>query len=469
VTTGTPLTPGTGEAPDHLGGHPRAPGADARAVGAAEEALAVRLEMSRRAVEQLEGERERLERLLLRLPSLTAELDPERLTTGVAEAARELTAARFGLYLAPGQEAKAGTLVGLEPSDFAEPPTVARAPMLAGVAWQAGTRRVDDVSQWAPGEEAARAYGVFADGRLVRSWLAAPVQGRDGRSLGALYLGHHRAHAFTGRHEELIGGLCVQLGVALENAALFAERSRVATALQETLLPPLLPDIPGVDLAARYHTRAGNVVGGDFYDLFELGAGAWGLVLGDVSGFGSEAAALTGLARYSIRALAPGAERPGAVLEQLNETMLRQGTSERFLTAVFARIQPSRRRVEVTLASGGHPPAVVLRDDESVEVLDRATGTLLGAFEGISLPDEHLTLRAGDALVLVTDGVIEARDEAGSEFGLGRLEQLVGTCAGRSAEGIARRIERYVLDHRGERSERPQDDVAILVVRAEPS
>jgi phosphoserine phosphatase RsbU/P len=119
--------------------------------------------------------------------------------------------------------------------------------------------------------------------------------------------------------------------------------------------------------------------------------------------------------------------------------------------------------VPITLSSGGHPPALVLRDDESVEVLDRDTGVLLGVFPSIELTDHDVVLNPGDALVLVTDGVHEARDDDGRQFGLERLTELLSTCAGRSAEGIARRIERSVLDHRGERAD---DDLAVVVLRA---
>ncbi|MDQ3945662.1 MAG: SpoIIE family protein phosphatase [Actinomycetota bacterium] len=428
--------------------------------------LDARLEMSRRALEQLEAERERLEGLLLRLPSLLAELDPDRLAEGVAEAARQLVGARFALFLPAGRERATLTFAGLTRNDFAEVPAVGRAPVLAGVLWAEHAVRIDDVATWAQGEEAARVYGVLADGRLVRSWLAVPVLGRTGRVLAALYLGHHRAHAFTPRHEELVEGLAHQLGVALEHAALFSERTRVAAALQETLLPPLLPDIPGADMAARYRaTGAGNLVGGDFYDIFEVMPGTWGLVLGDVAGFGPEAAALTGVARYTVRAIASAVQGPADVLAELNDAVLRQASSDRFLTAIFASIEPQPDHLAVTLAIGGHPPPLVLRDDESLEWVDDSSGVLLGVFPEVALVNQRLVLHPGDAVVLYTDGVIEARNETGEEFGLERLSELLATCGGRSAEGIARRIERSVLDHRGERTE---DDVAIVVLRAEP-
>jgi serine phosphatase RsbU (regulator of sigma subunit) len=428
--------------------------------------LVTRLEMSRRAVEQLEAERARLEGLLLRLPSLMSELDPDRLAEGVAEAVRQLVGARFAVFLPANRDRATLTFAGLDREDFTEVPAVGRAPVLAGVLWADHPVRIDDVSAWAQTEEAARLYGVLADGRLVRSWLAVPVLGRRGEVVAALYLGHPRAHAFTGRHEELAEGLAHQLGVALEHAELFAERTRVATALQETLLPPLLPEIPGADIAARYRaTGAGNLVGGDFYDMFEVMPGLWGLVLGDVAGFGPEAAALTGVARYTVRAIAGAVQGPADVLGELNDAVLRQASSDRFLTAVFATIEPQADHLRVTLAVGGHPPPIVLRDDDTVEWVEGSHGVLLGVFADPVLVNQQLDLNPGDAVVLYTDGVIEARNEEGEEFGLDRLAELLGTCSGRSAEGIARRIERSVLDHRGERTE---DDVAIVVLRAEP-
>jgi sigma-B regulation protein RsbU (phosphoserine phosphatase) len=182
-----------------------------------------------------------------------------------------------------------------------------------------------------------------------------------------------------------------------------------------------------------------------------------------VSGVGPEAAALTGVARYTVRAVAEAEEEPCSVLHRLNEALLRLG-SDRFLTAVYATLEPQADGVvPVVLCSGGHPPAFLLRDDESVEVLDRAGGMLLGVFPAVELADDKVVLHPGDSLVLVTDGVLEARDAEGHEFGFDRLQALLATCAGRSAEGIARRIERSVLDHREDRAD---DDLAIVVLRA---
>ncbi|MGH9225917.1 MAG: PP2C family protein-serine/threonine phosphatase [Acidimicrobiales bacterium] len=424
-----------------------------------------RLALCRQAVDQLQAERDGLERLLLRLPALCAELEPAALRRGVIEAAVEMAQARFGFFVPVEPPHDLTDLVGIAPGDLATPPRPGHSPLLAAVLYDGRVLRIDDVTKWAGGEQSAHAYGLMADGRLLRSWLAAPVRRRDGSVIGALYLGRPRAQAFTPRHESLITVLCDQLGVTLENAELFAERSRVASAMQRTLLPPLMPDIPGVDLAAAYRPAGANsLVGGDFYDVFDLGDGTWRLVVGDVSGFGPEAAALTGLARYTVRAVASQIESPAEVLRQLNDAMRRVEPSERFCTAVFARIEPHEGDVRITVASGGHPPALVLRDDETVEE-QPVGGLMLGVFADVDLTDETVTLRPGDSFVLYTDGALEARDETGEQFGLDRLARLLATCTGRSAAGVARRLELAVLDYRGEKS---VDDLAIVVVRSRP-
>jgi serine phosphatase RsbU (regulator of sigma subunit) len=124
------------------------------------------------------------------------------------------------------------------------------------------------------------------------------------RRLGVLFLAHDEPYAFGKREEELAQGLAAHLGASLDNLALFQERSNVAGALQQTLLPPTQPEIPGLEIATRYGpAKSVALVGGDFYDMFEVRPGVWGLLLGDITGVGPEAAALTGVARYAARAL----------------------------------------------------------------------------------------------------------------------------------------------------------------------
>ena len=172
---------------------------------------------------------------------------------------------------------------------------------------------------------------------------------------------------------------------------------------------------------------------------------------------------MTGVARYSIRAIAPSESRPAAVLARLNEALLRQATDDRFLTAVLACIDPAGDQgLRIELASGGHPPPLVLGDDETVTAVDTAGGTLLGTLPMTDLRDVAVALAPGDALVLYTDGVVEARDAEGRQFGQDGLAALLATCAGRSAAGIARRVELAVLAH----SPNLADDMAVVVIRA---
>jgi sigma-B regulation protein RsbU (phosphoserine phosphatase) len=419
------------------------------------------LRRARAAIEELQSERRRLLDLVARLPGLLAEREEASLVAGVAEACRELTGARFALYV-PSEADAESILTGVDWGDFAERPDVANAPLLAGPRLHGQPHSVADVAAWARDDRLSRAYGTMGDGRLVRSWVTAPVPTGDGDLAGVLYLGHPRPHVFGAEAESLAAGLCTHLGAAIAHARVVAERDRVASALEATLLPPVLPRIAGVDLAARYRAAGPSEVGGDFYDAFPLGGGRWTVVLGDVSGSGPDAAALTGVARYSIRAIAPDVASPADVLRRLNDALLRQAVDDRFLTAVLVRLTPVPEGVDVVLAGGGHPPAMVLHDDESVTVLDGASGMLLGMLPGTDFRDVAVTLHPGDALVLYTDGVIEARDGAGDQFGQDRLVDLLATCAGRSAAGIARRIELATLAHCPDLS----DDMAIVVLRA---
>ena len=246
---------------------------------------------------------------------------------------------------------------------------------------------------------------------------------------------------------------------------LFESRERfaqMARTLQESLLPPHLPEVPGVQVAARYRAAgAGNEVGGDFYDVWHTGGDGWAIVMGDVQGKGADAAAVTALARYTLRAAAMQSRRPSRVLAQLNEAILRQRGGDRFCTAVYTRLRPSDRGVRVTVAIGGHPLPLVLRAGGGVEPIGKP-GTLLGLLEHVDLREEATELLPGDALVLFTDGVTEARSSEGRIFGEYRLRELVATCAGLDAFVIAERVSQAVLDLQGGEL---RDDVAVLVLR----
>ncbi|WP_189818064.1 PP2C family protein-serine/threonine phosphatase [Streptomyces olivaceoviridis] len=197
------------------------------------------------------------------------------------------------------------------------------------------------------------------------------------------------------------------------------EQLREALAvLQQSLLPAGLPAVPGVQTAAYYHMASPIQLGGDFYDLFPLGDDHFAFFLGDICGKGPKAAAATSLVRYTLRTAALHGLGPEAVLSTLNSALLERygGGDPRYCTAVFGTLESTGRSVRVLLASGGHPPALLLRADGRAEYLPTPGGLLVGAFPHASFTTIRTALHQGDTLLLYTDGLTEAR--TGEKSGL---------------------------------------------------
>lgn len=246
---------------------------------------------------------------------------------------------------------------------------------------------------------------------------------------------------------------------------LLAERSRVAVALQGSLVPGRLPELPASEIAARYEPAGdGHEIGGDFFDVFPLADDTWGLVLGDVSGKGAEAAAVTAQARYTLRTLADARRSPGRTLLDLNTRLLGATDSERFCTLVYALLRPRDGALEMTLSIAGHHPPLVLRSGTgAVEPVGRL-GTALGLLEEVELHDSHITLETGDLVCLFTDGLVEAR--AGRElFGSERVASVLATLGDRPTEDVATAIVDGV---RGFHGQDLDDDLALLLLRVLP-
>ncbi len=406
------------------------------------------------------AERDRLERVLSLLASGAPSADLDELARTVAAATAAIAGARLACVVLP--ERLTRPVVGGPDAEWLGDIDATRLAVLAP-ALDGQLVHVADTADLDPAA-AAHQRLVTLDGRELRSLLALPIG--EGTPIGAVLIAHHRARAFSPRQVALAKGLMRHLAQLLVMGDAVAEQTRIATALQQTLLPPVLPAIPGVDLAARYRpSGSGNLVGGDFYDIFFDPAGEWYVLLGDSSGIGPEAAGLAGIARYTARALADQSPSPTEVLDQMNLAVLRAASEGRFCTAVLARCRlelahPARLRVE--LGSAGHPPAWVLRSSGEAAPATSATGTILGIMADAPVGEANLELGAGDALVFYTDGIIEARDGRGEPFGEARALATLAGAAGRSAEGIARRLERAVLDHRAPQD---RDDMAIVVVR----
>ena len=296
----------------------------------------------------------------------------------------------------------------------------------------------------------------------MRAVMIVPMVAR-GRTLGAITL----AAAETGRafgEEDLLLAeeLARRAGQSVDNARLYRERSHVARTLQESLLPSALPQIPGVELAARYRAAGeGNEVGGDFYDVFQLDRDSWAIVIGDVCGKGPEAAALTALVRYTLRAIAPARRSPCELLCELNDAILRQRSDGRFCTVAFATITPTPTGARLVLASGGHPLPLVMRAGGGEVEAVGSPGTLLGIVPDPNLEDTTVDLDAGDTLVLYTDGVTEA-GAPDHMFGQPELAGIVADCESPQLGEVAACLEAAAVNAgAGE----PQDDIAILVAR----
>ena len=297
-----------------------------------------------------------------------------------------------------------------------------------------------------------------------RSAIVVPLQTAPGRTIGSLLLVSSDPESqFDGVDVALATELGRRCAVAVENARLYAERDRIARTLQHSLLPPDLPSIPGVTIEARFRPAGKGIeMGGDFYDAFQVDDDAWAVTIGDVCGKGPDAAALTALVRYTLRAVTMNERRPDAALELVNRAILRQAHDERFSSAVLAMIENRPTGVSVELAGAGHPLPLLLRPDGSVEAIG-AHGHLLGLWPDFEADPLALELAPGDTLILYTDGVTDAR-APDRILDTDDLAELVRSCAGAGAAVTAERIERAVSDAlAGE----PRDDIAVLVIEAQ--
>ncbi|MHA6763967.1 SpoIIE family protein phosphatase [Streptacidiphilus sp. PAMC 29251] len=249
-----------------------------------------------------------------------------------------------------------------------------------------------------------------------------------------------------------------------------AERERLADALavlQQSLLPATLPRVPGLEAAAHYHTASLDRLGGDFYDLFPLGQGRWAFFLGDVCGKGPQAAALTSLTRYALRAAALHDPEPTTALTTLNTILYeRYGASgdPRFCTAIFGVIEPAvdHGHATVRLASGGHPPALVLRADGRTQALATPGGLLVGALPTAPFSTAQTTLLPGDTLLLYTDGLTEARTgpTRQSLFGDDALRAFATDHAPATAHGLITALTGLLASF----GEGLNDDTALLAL-----
>lgn len=255
-----------------------------------------------------------------------------------------------------------------------------------------------------------------------------------------------------------------ELLAAKERAESSEARAReLVRTLQQTLIPPTEPQVPGLQVATAYRPGTdGLLVGGDFYDVFPIGTDDWGLLLGDVSGKGAEAAVVTALARWTVRAAMVAFDEPSRALANLND-VLRDHETDRFCTAVAVRLRRDGIRWRARLSVGGHPAPIRI-DANGDHAQVRASGPLVGVLETTAFVDEEIELGPGDGLLLFTDGITEARngqtffEEAGILASL-RDHDLEPR---HLIDGLLDNVARFRTDGTA------IDDVAVLALRVPP-
>jgi len=239
----------------------------------------------------------------------------------------------------------------------------------------------------------------------------------------------------------------------------------LARTLQDSLLPPTLPGVPGVQVAARYQAAGTVEVVGDFYDLFHVVGDWWCAVIGDVCGHGVEAAKVTALARYTLRADANLHERPSTVLTDLHHALVAQnGIDGRYLTAVYVTFRVTDAGIEGRLCLAGHPAPVIRRADGAVAPVG-VPGSLLGAFNQVKLTDVDFRLGPGDLLLLYTDGLTERRRPDDRQFGDAEFHRCVAATAALSAYDTITHVVDAADAYIGGPGD---DDTALLAIQMNP-
>jgi serine phosphatase RsbU (regulator of sigma subunit) len=339
--------------------------------------------------------------------------------------------------------------------------TFVRGEGLPGLVWQQRAPVVVE-DLWT---DSRTVRGAVARADDLRTAVAFPIL-RGDTLLGVCELFSRRRRPVPTELLDVLAGTGRQIGQFLARLRAESELRDLANTLQRSLLPAHLPPIPGMQLAARYRAGADGVfVGGDTYDVLPLGDRRWMVLIADVCGTGAEAAALTALTRHTARAAASSGSGPAEVLAAVNTALLREqdGGRLRFVTAACLVLEPRDGGMSAQLAVAGHPrPLLRAADRDVVEV--GVCGLPLGVDDDATWAEIPISLSGGSTLVLYTDGVTEARDDTGEQFGEERLAGVLATHPFVTAAGAVAAVHAAVENHlRGSRH--GVDDLAVLALR----
>ncbi|GGN27040.1 SpoIIE family protein phosphatase [Streptomyces fuscichromogenes] len=309
-------------------------------------------------------------------------------------------------------------------------------------------------------EELAHAYPPAPRQPGLHAWVFLPLIA-SGRPVGSCVFAFDRPHPFPEQERVVFTALAGLVAQALERARLYDASKELAQTLQTALLPDSLPDLPGLDVAARYLPAArGLDIGGDFYDLVRVDDTTATAFIGDVQGHNVTAAALMGRIRPALRSHAASGAMPAQALAQANRQLVALDPG-RFVSCLHARLDLARHRA--VLATAGHPPPILRHPDGQTEVLDLPPGVLLGIDPDTDYPATEIPLPPGTVLALYTDGLVETPgvdlDDAMAALAVALTEARF-----QSMDGIAATL----IEH-ARRTAPRTDDIALLLIGLTPA
>ena len=302
----------------------------------------------------------------------------------------------------------------------------------------------------------------------TRSELIVPLF-HKGRIIGVLDLEHTRTGFFNEEHERMLTTLAAQVAIAIENARLYQKvRSQeqqlerdisMAREVQLRLLPASAPEMANADMAVRF--LPARTIGGDLYDFVDYGPGRTAIVLGDVSGKAAPAALFAALASGIMRSAAQQRPEPARMLALLNDALQERKLESQYVTMLFALWNDESRTLQV--ANSGAVQPVFCRQGQSATV--RAEGFPLGLFPNVIYDELRVATEPGDAIVFVSDGILDAEDAQGEMYGHDRLAGLLCSQRDHSAQQIADTILADVTRFQGEQERFDDETIIVLKVR----